>query len=134
VVRIQFHRKREGTSAWVLLYKGDEIPDQLILISWACGLRGGALVVVSGGLFSFEKFLKANLYLGDRNYLSDLANNYSYFQGNIFKNTKDALLISDSCGSNAIKVLQLFLHLGIVMFHSLVVQFLILFLILIRII
>jgi len=64
---------------------------------------GGALVVVSDDLFSLEKFLKANLYLGDRSYLSDLANNYSHFQCNIFKNTKDALLISDSCGSNAIK-------------------------------
>jgi len=36
VVRGQFHRKREGTSAWVRLHKGNEVPDELILI------KGGA--------------------------------------------------------------------------------------------
>jgi len=33
VVKVQFHRKRERTSAWFRLHKGDEIPDELALIS-----------------------------------------------------------------------------------------------------
>jgi len=41
VVRIQLQRKRERNYTWVLLPKSDEIPNELVLSSWACGLRGG---------------------------------------------------------------------------------------------
>jgi len=42
VVRIQFYRKRKRIYAGVLLHKGDEIPDELVLIKGARGGRGGA--------------------------------------------------------------------------------------------
>jgi len=41
-VKIQLLRKRERNDAWVLLDKGNEVPDELALIKRVRGGRGGA--------------------------------------------------------------------------------------------